>query len=84
MACIMALPPGYSSGDFEGRRWGVTVSVSPDRRRWWVFAEALGGTETVSLNLYALQSGVRLKPCEMPAARAAAFLCGYRPRQRDG
>tara|TARA_R100001369_G_scaffold2421_3_gene8042 strand:+ start:2301 stop:2441 length:141 start_codon:yes stop_codon:yes gene_type:complete len=39
-------------------------------------AEELGGSDYISLNLYALASGTRLYPCEMPAAKVTAFIRG--------
>ena len=37
-------------------------------------ARALDGGGYVSLNLYRLESGPRLRPCEMPAEAVARFL----------
>ncbi len=77
---LHALPRGYSEGEYDGRRWGVTLSASADAKRWKLFAEALGGAGRVSFNLYDLDTlGPRLKPCEMPAERVVAFVLGYRP-----
>lgn len=74
------LPHGYSEGRFAQRRYGVTLTVSADGRRVWLFAEELGGTERVSFNLYRLRSGDhRPKPCEMSEARVVDFVMGYAP-----
>ncbi len=79
-AAWAALPPGYTQGRYEGRRYGLTVTVSDDGRRWWLFAEELGGTDVVSANLFVL-NGDRtiLKPCEMPEAKVKDFILGFRP-----
>ena len=37
-------------------------------------AEELGGADYVSLNLYRLGSGARLKPCEMPEEKVVRFV----------
>ena len=56
------------------------MNRSDDGRRLWLWAEALGGPERVSANLYLLSDGrALLKPCEMPAETVRAFLLGYAP-----
>ncbi|EDZ45821.1 conserved hypothetical protein [Rhodobacterales bacterium Y4I] len=37
-------------------------------------ARELGGGDYISLNLYRLASGARLKPCEMPADKVIRFV----------
>ena len=77
---FLALPRGYSSGLYEGRRYGVTRRSSSNGRRHWLYAEELGGRDRISLNLYLLErSGARLKPCEMPAQKVVDFVLGYAP-----
>ncbi|MBZ5737853.1 hypothetical protein [Nocardioides mangrovi] len=39
-----------------------------------VYAEELGGTDVVSTNVYLVEAGDELRPCEMPAAKVLAFL----------
>jgi hypothetical protein len=74
------IPTGYSSGQFSGRRWSATLKRDPDKRRIWLFAEDLAGTDIVSFNLYRLASGrLSLKPCEMSTGTVVAFVLGYRP-----
>jgi hypothetical protein len=71
-------PPGYHEGQYAGRRWGATLNASPDRRRLNLFARELGGADVVSFNLYRLADGAaKLKPCEMPAEKVAAFVLGW-------
>ncbi|WAJ28686.1 hypothetical protein [Antarcticirhabdus aurantiaca] len=80
LAALDRLPSGYSEGVFEGRRYGATLNVSPDRRRVWLYAEELGGADRVSFNLYRLSGGrSALKPCEMSSAQVVGFVVGYRP-----
>ncbi len=77
---LAALPTGYSEGIYEARRYGVTLTVSPDKKRWKFYAEELGGNEHISFNLYFLSQGApRLKPCEMPSAKVIAFVLGFAP-----
>lgn len=74
-----ALPTGYSTGLYEGRRWGMTKTVSDNGQRAKLYGEELGGNDHVSFNLYYLSDGSpRLKPCEMPEAKVVAFLAGYK------
>ncbi|WP_426232091.1 hypothetical protein [Pararhizobium sp. DWP3-4] len=69
---------GYTQGLFEGRTWGVTVKRSADRKRIWLYAEHLAGSDIVSFNLYRLQgAGLELKPCEMSSEKAVAFVVGF-------
>ena len=80
LKALMAVPVGYSQGEFEGTRWGTTLTRAAGGRRYKLFAERLGGNEHVSFNLYMTGDGEpRLKPCEMPAARVIDFVLGYAP-----
>ena len=77
---LARIPGGYCEGTFRGGRWGVSVKRSPDARRIWLFAEELGGTESISFNLYRLpSSGALLKPCEMSADTVIAFVLAFEP-----
>lgn len=76
---VDALPAGYAEGTYDGRRWGVTLDTSPDRRRRWLYGEALDGSDHVSFNLYRLDAGPALRPCEMPVAKVVGFVLGYTP-----
>lgn len=78
LQALADIPTGYSEGDFNGRRWGVTVKRSPDLKRIWLFAEDLAGSDIVSFNLYGLEDGRhRLKPCEMSSEKVVAFVLGW-------
>jgi len=73
-------PLGYFTADFRGRRYGVTRSLHAGGRSHKLFARELGGSDVVSLNLYAPAGGEdRLRPCEMPAEKVLAFLAEARP-----
>jgi hypothetical protein len=74
---------GYGEGSFDDRRYGVTLDASADRRRRWLYAEELGGTDRISFNLYALSEGrLVLRPCEMPDAKVIDFVLRFVPEDR--
>jgi hypothetical protein len=77
---LRRFPPGHSEGLYDGRRYGVTLTASPDGRRIWLFGEELGGTRRVSFNLYRLD-GLRLelRPCEMPRDWVIDFILRFHP-----
>lgn len=80
LTALREIPRGYSDGQYQGRRWGTTLTEAAGGRRLKLFAEELGGTEFVSFNLYVTGDGTpQLKPCEMPAARVIDFVLGYEP-----
>ncbi len=68
------LPEGSSKLVYSGRRYGVTKTVFNQGKSFKVYAEELGGTDFISLNLYLSDKGPLLKPCEMPAAKVRHFL----------
>lgn len=71
------LPEGWSEGEYDGRRYGVTRTVRLGGRQQSVYAEELGGTDVISANLYLPREGEEaFRPCEMPAAKVRAFLEG--------
>ena len=77
-ARLDAMSPGYHEGLYDRRRYGVTLKVSADGRRRWLYAEELGGTDFVSANVFLLGGGrVLLKPCEMPQEKVVAFVQGF-------
>ncbi|MEZ5812776.1 MAG: hypothetical protein R3D45_15300 [Rhizobiaceae bacterium] len=51
------LPAGYSTGPYDGRRYGTTLTVSEDGRRMTLYAEELGSNDHVSFNLYLPNGG---------------------------
>ncbi len=66
LAAFDALPPGSFTGTAEGRRYRVSRQDMADGKAQKLVAHELGGKDYISLNLYRLASGARLKPCEMP------------------
>ena len=74
------LPIGYSEGDYQGRRYGITKSAFNNGKSFKVYAEELGGKDFISLNLYLTNEGAVLKPCEMPEQKVKSFLNEVRRR----
>ncbi|MFK7938136.1 MAG: hypothetical protein AB8B82_02060 [Roseovarius sp.] len=68
------LPLGAFRGHSQGRDWLVVRSVFAGGASEKLVARGLDGTGYISLNLYRLEAGPRLKPCEMPAERVARFV----------
>ena len=79
MAAWDALPAGHFDALYQGKRWGVTRTVRTGGRQGWIWAEQRGGTARVSGNIYRLQKGATLKPCEMPAKNVIDFIMKARP-----
>lgn len=78
-ALFARIPVGWSVRENEGRRYGVTRTVSAGGRIEKIFAEELGGTDVISANLYL---GGRFRPCEMPTEKVLAFLRHSTPYHR--
>jgi hypothetical protein len=79
---LSSLPLGYFTATHENRRYGVSRSVHADGRSMKLFAEELGGTDRISLNIYRPPSGEpALKPCEMPIDKVTAFVLGAMPER---
>lgn len=74
-----ALPSGSFEGLFQSRRYGVTKTERSGGRQAWLWAEERGGPDRVSANLYRLNSGAQLKPCEMPADKVIDFVLRVEP-----
>lgn len=68
------LPTGSFFGFFKEARYSVTRTLSPDGKRSWLYTEELGGHNHISCNVYFLDSGARLKPCEMPQGKVIDFV----------
>ena len=69
-----ALPLGTFTGMSRGRRYMVTRHDFAGGNSQKLVAEELGGDNYISLNLYRLTSGARLKPCEMPEEKVVEFV----------
>lgn len=65
---------GHFTGRAGGKRYGVVGQAFAGGRAEKLVAEELGGADYVSLNLYRLGSGARLKPCEMPEEKVVRFV----------
>lgn len=73
-------PQGYFHADYAGRRYGVTNSTHAAGRSRKLFAQELGGSDHVSLNLYIPANGApTLRPCEMPVEKVVAFVTAAVP-----
>lgn len=80
LAAFDALPIGSFEGDYEGRRYHVVRQDFSGGKSQKLLARELGGADYISMNLYRLESGARLKPCEMPEVKVVAFVMGLMPR----
>ncbi len=74
LAAFDALPFGTVQGMAHGRRYVVTKSGFAGGASQKLVAEALGGSDYISLNLYRTESGALLRPCEMPKEKVVAFV----------
>ena len=81
LKAFRALPLGAFTGQAHGRRYQVTRRTYAKGRSHELVARELGGADYISMNLYDLQSGARLKPCEMPEAKAGAFVLALVPEK---
>ncbi|MFK7938130.1 MAG: hypothetical protein AB8B82_02030 [Roseovarius sp.] len=73
-----ALPLGTFTGTYQGRRYVATRTDFSGGAAQKLVAEELGGADYISLNLYRLASGARLKPCEMPQDKVVRFVLGFK------
>lgn len=76
---LSSLPAGTMTGAYEARRYVATKSVFNGGKSLKLVAEELGGGDYISLNLYLLDAGARLYPCEMSAAKVTSFVLGFQP-----
>ncbi|HMB62334.1 MAG TPA: hypothetical protein VKN36_04615 [Eudoraea sp.] len=74
---MQSLPLGYSEVRYQGKKYGVTRSVYNFGRSMKVYAEELGGRDTISLNFYTTTASVILKPCEMTEQKVVHFLMNF-------
>lgn len=81
---LAAWPQGYFTADYDGRRYGVSNTSHAGGRSLKLYAEELGGTDIISLNLYTPTHGEpALRPCEMPVEKVMAFIAGAVPVRKD-
>lgn len=74
LAAFDALPPGAFTGFANGRKYQVIRQDLAAGKAQKLVAHELGGSDYISLNIYRLASGARLKPCEMPAETVIRFV----------
>lgn len=82
-AKLAALPLGTFRGQAHGKSWIVTRTLVVSGKGEKLVAEALDGSDYISLNLYHLASGGRLKPCEMSESKVRAFVDALVPDQYE-
>ena len=75
---LASWPRGYFTVRYQGRRYGVTNSAHANGNSFKLYAEELGGTDRISLNIYRPPSSAEpaLKPCEMPVDKVTAYVAG--------
>ncbi|MCX7566904.1 hypothetical protein OS189_11190 [Sulfitobacter sp. F26169L] len=78
-AQLRAIPTGTTTGRANGTRYTATRSDFNAGRSVKLVAEALDGSDYISLNYYDLASGGQLAPCEMPHEKVIAFVMAYQP-----
>ncbi len=76
---LRRIPQGTSEGTAGGCRYTATRSDFNGGSSVKLVAEALDGTDYISLNFYDLARGAQLAPCEMPHAKVIDFVRRYRP-----
>ncbi|CUH98950.1 hypothetical protein [Leisingera aquaemixtae] len=74
LAAFDALPLGAFTSLADGRKYAVIRQNLAAGKAQKLVARELGGGDYISLNLYRLASGARLKPCEMPAEKVVRFV----------
>lgn len=74
LAAFDTLPLGDFTGAAGGRKYAVIRQDLAASKAQKLVARELGGGDYISLNLYRLASGARLKPCEMPADKVIRFV----------
>jgi hypothetical protein len=68
------MPVGTFRGQAQGKDWIVSRSLVSAGKGQKLVAEALDGSDYISLNLYQTQGSDHLRPCEMPLAKVLAFI----------
>lgn len=78
LAALDAIPTGTSRGRYNDQTYVVSKTDFADGKSVKLVAEALGGTDYISLNVYLTRRQALLKPCEMTAAKVIAFVTGVK------
>ena len=76
LAAFDRLPVGAFTVRYDGRLYHAVRRDFAGGRSQELVAHEAGGADYISLNLYRLQSGARLKPCEMPEEKVVRFVQG--------
>lgn len=78
---LTSWPRGYFTARYAGRRYGVTNTAHANGYSYKLYAEELGGSDRISLNIYHPPNRTEpaLKPCEMPIDKVTAFVAGAVP-----
>jgi hypothetical protein len=84
VAALDALPQEPLTGMACGRRYLATKLLFKGGRSVKFVAEELAGRDYISLNLYKLATGLRLRPCEMSHDKVIRFLLEFRPDEAVG
>ncbi|MEM9317832.1 MAG: hypothetical protein AAGA70_02360 [Pseudomonadota bacterium] len=74
VAAFAAIPFGTHRARFRDTDWLISKTTLAGGRAEKLLARELGGNGYVSLNLYHLEAGPLLKPCEMPQSAAIEFV----------
>jgi len=77
-ATLSNWPSGYFTARYAGHRYGVTKAPFAGGRSFKLYAEQLGGSDRISLNIYQPPTAETpsLRPCEMPVDKVTAFVLG--------
>ncbi|AGI65970.1 hypothetical protein OAN307_c02030 [Octadecabacter antarcticus 307] len=78
-AKLVTLPLGTFRGLAQGKNWTVTRSLVSGGKGEKLVAEALDGSDYISLNLYHLGAGDLLRPCEMSETKVRRFVAALVP-----
>lgn len=79
ISIIQKIPPGYSEGMYNHKKYGITREDFNNGKSIKIFAKELAGKNFISLNFYITSTGELLKPCEMPKDKVIQFLTQYKP-----
>lgn len=73
-AALHAIPFGSCTGMAHCKRYILSKTAVAGGKGAKLVAEALDGSDYISLNIYHLVAGDILKPCEMPQEKVVAFV----------
>ncbi|SDB65608.1 peptide-methionine (S)-S-oxide reductase [Flavobacteriaceae bacterium MAR_2010_188] len=80
---LVLFPIGYSEVSFQNKKYSVTKKEFNMGKSLKVFAQELSGKDFISFNLYLLEKGIQLKPCEMPKEKVLEFINGFQLLQDE-